>query len=321
MGKTWREDRRGKERRSCMLRQFVYLFGAVALFLSGCGGGGSDVGFVYTQPNGTLRIWVTDKQSDDFEHVVVSVKEIRVVPSGKEGLPDTDKGLPVIATFPVPESIDIMSLHFQQELLGSGVIPAGTYTQVRLILEPNPSGSVEPVNYVILKSEPGTKYPLKTPSGQQSGLKVLGRFTVEKNVIRTIVLDFDPNTAIVTTGSSEKNQKFILKPTGIRIVQPASDLTRFGSLSGTVSAAASWASAIVSVVPPGSTTAVASGEIFSEKVEGQNLWQAPFTSFVPAGQYRVHVQAPGFAPYSTAIATVAVEADTPLGVLTLKPAP
>lgn len=290
---------------------------AVSLFpalFTGCGGGSVSS----STSTGTIKVVMTDKTNPEYEQVVVLVKEIRLVPSGRENLSDEDSSLPVLP-FNGPLSIDIMQLKFQQELLGTGAIPAGEYTQVRLILEQNPSGS--PVNYVVLKSDPATRIPLKTPSGQQSGVKVLGKFTVEKNVLNTIMIDFDPNTAIVDTGSSDKNQKFILKPTGIRIVQTSQSLTVFGSLSGILSAAQAWTGATVSVKPSGGTTSIASGLVYAEQVEGQALWQAPFTSFVPAGQYRVHVQAAGFAPYSSAITTVNTGADSPLGTITLSPTP
>lgn len=299
------------KRMAVLLRTLCVL---LLTLLAGCGGGGSVSSDTST---GTLRVMMTDKTNPEYEQVVVLVKEIRLVPAGKENLADEDSSLPVLP-FNGPRSIDIMQLHFQQELLGTGTIPAGEYTQVRLILEQNPSGS--PVNYVVLKGDPA-RIPLKTPSGQQSGVKVPGIFTVQEGVINTIMIDFDPNTAIVDTGSSDKNQKFILKPTGIRIVQTSESLTTFGSLSGTVSAARTWSSATVSVKPAGSATSIASGLVYAEQVEGQNLWQAPFTSFVPAGQYRVHVQATGFAPYSSAVTPVITGADSPLGTITLTPLP
>jgi hypothetical protein len=283
--------------------------------ITGCGGGGT---FSADTSTGTIRVGITDKTNPDYEQVVVLVKEIRLVPSGKEGLADEDSALPVLP-FNGPLSIDIMQLRFQQEILGTAAIPAGEYTQVRLILEQNPSNN--PVNYVVLKSDPLTRIPLKTPSGQQSGVKVLGKFTVQEGVINTIMIDFDPNTAIVDTGSSDKNQKFILKPTGIRIVQTSQSLTTFGSLSGTVSAAQAWTSATVSVKPADSANSIANGLIYAENAGGQALWEAPFTSFVPAGQYRVHVLATGFAPYSSAITSVTTGADSPLGTITLSPAP
>jgi hypothetical protein len=282
--------------------------------LPGCGGGGG--GSVVAPPTGTLQVGLTDKQSDAFAHVVVAIKEVRLVPAGMENAADSDPGLPVVATFATPHSVDILTLQFQQDILGTITLPAGNYNQVRLILAPNPNGQAGPLNYLVLKTDLTTKIPLTTPSGQQSGLKVLGQFQVKPGVISAILLDFDPNTAIVAQGNGGYN----LKPTGIRIVQSTGPLSSFGSLSGTVvSTFKDFSSATVSVVPQGSTSAVAAGSIFSNF--SSNRWMGPFSAFVPGGSYRVHVQAKGFAPYSTPVQPVTAGSDTPLGNLVLVPLP
>ena len=286
----------------------ICLLAALAMTqLSGCGGGGGGA------DTGTLKVGLTDKQSDLFANVFVTIKEVRVVPAGLEDAADNDSRLPVIVTYDTPHSVDILTLHFQQEILGSITLSAGTYNQVRLILAPNPNGQGSvPVNYLTLKTAPTVKIPLTTPSAQQSGLKVLGHFEVKPGIINAILLDFDPNTAIVARGNGDYN----LKPTGIRIVQPTSTLTSFGSLTGTVvSTVRDWSSATVSVVPQGSTGAVASGAIFSNF--SSNRWVGPFSAFVPGGTYRLHVLANGFAPYSSPVKTVSAESDTPLGEIFL----
>ncbi len=301
------------------VRKFFGLAGVLLLAalsmaqLFGCGGGGGGG----TAPTGTLQVGLTDDQSDTFQNVVVSIKEVRVVPAGMENAADDDSRLPVIKTFSTPYSVDILSLKYLQQILGTAIVPAGSYTQVRLILEPNPSGNgTDPVNYLVLKSAPSTKIPLTTPSGQQSGLKILGRFTVQAGVINAILIDFDPNTAIVDRGNGDYN----LKPTGIRIVQMSSPPASFGSLSGmVVSTFKDFSSATVSVVPQGGTSAVAAGTVFSNF--SSSRWEAPFTSFVPGGAYRVHVQAKGFALYSTSVQTVTAGSNTPLGNLSLVPLP
>ena len=280
--------------------------------LPGCGGGGSGSGSV-----GTLKVGLTDKASDAYQQVVVTIREVRVVPAGMENAPDNDPGLPVVASFATPLTVDILSLKFQQQILGTITLPAGTYNQVRLILEPNPSGQGRPLqNYLTLKTDPLTQIPLKTPSGQQSGLKVLGRFTVQPGVINAILIDFDPNTAIVVRGNGDYN----LKPTGIRIVQPSTVLGSFGSLTGTIqSAFKDWSSATVSVVPPTSSVPIASGTVFSSYTSGS--WQGPFSAFVPGGLYRVHVQAHGFAPYSSPVTNVTTGIESGLGTIPLVPQP
>jgi len=292
--------------------------GLLAFQLPGCGGGGGGGAGVVSTPTGTLQVGLTDKNSDNYQNVVVAIKEIRVVPAGKENAPDDDPGLPVIATFATPYTVDILTLRFVQDLLGTAVIPAGSYNQVRLILAPNPNGAgAEPLNYLTLKAEPLVKIPLTTPSGQQSGLKVLGKYTVRAGAINAILIDFDPNTAIVVRSNGDYN----LKPTGIRIVQSSSPLyNSFGSLTGTVIATfKDFSSATVSVVPTGSANPVASGTVFSNF--SSSRWEAPFSSFVPAGSYRVHVQAKGFQLYSSIPQTVVEKSETPVGNLELVPLP
>ncbi|HYQ91049.1 MAG TPA: DUF4382 domain-containing protein, partial [Candidatus Competibacteraceae bacterium] len=231
---------------------------------------------------------------------------------------DNDPRLPLLVSYPTPHTVDVLTLRFQQELLNTVVIPAGTYNQVRLILEPNPNGQADPVNYLTLKSDttvPKVKIPLKTPSGQQSGLKVVGRFEVKPGVINAILLDFDPNTAIVERGNGDYN----LKPTGIRIVQTSDYLAGFGALTGTVAATfKDWSSATLTVVPQGSSTPIAAGRLFSNYTGGR--WQAPFSAFVPGGTYRVHVQASRFNNYSSPLTTVTAPGETPLGDILLVPA-
>lgn len=290
----------------------VLLMSALALSqMTGCGSGSGGG----TATTGTLKVSLTDMPSDDYDRVVVAIREVRVVPAGLENAADNDARLPLIVRYDTPKVVDILTLRFQQELLGTIVLPAGEYNQVRLILDPNPSGQgQDPVNYLTLKTAPTVKIPMKTPSAQQSGLKVLGRFEVKPGIINAILIDFDPNTAIVVRGNGDYN----LKPTGIRIVQLADVFASFGSLSGTVvSSVRDWATATVSVVPQGQTVPVAAGAIFSN-VTG-NRWLAPFSTFVPGGNYRIHVQAAGFAPYSSPVHAVSTGVDTPAGEITIVP--
>jgi hypothetical protein len=291
----------------------VAVVAAGIYLMAGCGSSDSTAVNGY----GRLQLGITDKQSDLFQNVVIAIKEVRGVPAGKENASDNDPGLPVIATFTTPRVIDVLTLRFQQQLLGDVTIPVGKYNQIRLVLEPNPNGQGQPpVNYLTLKSAPSVKIPLTTPSGQQSGLKVLGQFEVKTGVINAVLIDFDPNTAIVDRGNGDYN----LKPTGIRIVQPSTALSSFGSMTGrVVSAIKDWGSATVSVVPQGEATPIAAGQVFSNF--SSNRWEAPFSTFVPAGSYRLHIQATGFVHYSTPVKTVTAGNDVPLGDITISPLP
>jgi len=294
----------------------------LALFqLQGCGGSGS--GSVST---GTLQLSITDKMSDSFEHVVISIREIRVVPAGRENASDNDPGLPVVVRYAIPKVIDVMQLQFVQQALGDVVLPAGSYSQVRLILEPNPNGQGQGqqlANYLVLKADPNTNIPLTTPSAQQSGLKVLGPLEVKPGIINAVMIDFDPNTAIVARGNGDYN----LKPTGIRLVKMADMLTQFGSISGTIfSTFKDWSSATVSVKRRGAINdiaPIAAGRIFSNYTSGS--WQAPYAAFVPPNpltiSYKTFITANGFQLYSSPAVNVVLRQTTDLGTIPLAKTP
>lgn len=82
-------------------------------------------------------------------------------------------------------------------LVDNDSIPSGHITQMRLVLGDN--------NYVVIGESP---FDLKTPSAQQSGLKINLNSTFEEGNTYEIILDFDADRSIVTTG----NGKYILKP-------------------------------------------------------------------------------------------------------------
>lgn len=290
---------------------------AAFAYLAGCSGGGGDA------TKGTLKLSITDRQSDNFGKVVIAIREIRVVPRGLEGAADNDANLPVLVRFTTPKEIDVMTLRFMQEPLGEIALPAGNYSQIRLVLEPNPNGNRPPVNYLTLKSDVNeTPIPLDTPSGQQSGLKVLGPVEVKAGIINAVMIDFDPNTAIVSRGNSGG---YNLKPTGIRMVQMANELPQFGSIVGNVgSSFAQWSSATVAVKRRGTvndTDPIAAGRIFSSYTSGR--WQAPFAVFVPAASgsvgYKTFITTNGFALYSSQAVSVVQGQATDLGEIVLTP--
>ncbi|WP_279384288.1 DUF4382 domain-containing protein [Geotalea toluenoxydans] len=120
--------------------------------LPGCGGGGSST------PTGTLKVGLTDAQSDAFANVFITIKEVRVVPAGLENAKDDDARLPVVATFTTPRKIDILTLRFVQEALGEVVLPAGKYNQIRLVLAPN-----EAEHRQLRRAENGSDHPSGYP--------------------------------------------------------------------------------------------------------------------------------------------------------------
>ena len=261
------------------------------MVLTACGGGGSsDSGS--TGGTGTLQVSITDYPAAYYDSVVITIREIRVVPAGDEGEPDN--GLPIVISYSTPVEIDILDLAYQQKLLGENTLPDGDYTQLRLILAENADES-DPANYFTRSSDtavPKAKIPIKTPSGQTSGLKVLGGFAVEAGVITTIVLDFDPEKTIVEAGNSGN---WIFKPTGIRVVQVEDFLATYGAITGTVLGGSGGTTPLttarVYAIAQPSGTEVAGGNV--------NPDDATFRLMVPSGSYELRAAADGHSAYSS----------------------
>jgi hypothetical protein len=99
-------------------------------------------------------------------------------------------------------------------VLGDTSLPAGKYTQIRLIVEDS--------NYVI---DNGIKHHLTIPSGNQTGIKLNHSFEIESGKLYQLYLDFNVDKSINITG----NGQYKLKPT-IRVIP----VVISGSISGQV---------------------------------------------------------------------------------------
>jgi hypothetical protein len=98
------------------------------------------------------------------------------------------------------------------EGLGQTTLPAGHYTQLRLVLSANTGTTID--NSVVLSgTTTTTEIPLVTPSAVQSGIKLINEFDVIAGQRVDLVLDFDALKSIVKRG----NGTYALKPV-IRVV-------------------------------------------------------------------------------------------------------
>jgi hypothetical protein len=99
-------------------------------------------------------------------------------------------------------------------------LEAGEYSQLRL------SVIDEDINYSYVEETTGEIKELKVPS---DGLK-LGGFTVESAGVQVFVLEFDLRKAMTANGRPGEYFRYILKPTGVRVVE----VETAASISGTV---------------------------------------------------------------------------------------
>ena len=287
----------------------------VALLPAGCGGGGGG------SSKGTLQVALTDNANPEFSKVVVAVEEIRVVPPGAAQDSTTGK-LPVVASFDKPLSINVLDLKYQQQLLGKNLVPAGDYHQLRLVVSPN-TDPTNPANYVVLASDPTeTRIPLTLPSGQESGLKLVGHFSVTEGQSTAVVLDFDPGKAVVEAGGSG-NWNF--KPTGIRVVRVKDTQDTYGSLSGLVAQESTDANGQQVQTPvAGALVSVTDQEGIAVASTLVNPDDGSFRVFLPSGSYQIHVTANDFDTFDSPADSpypVEVGQDTDAGTIDLGPIP
>lgn len=264
--------------------------------------GGSDYSSTAPpMPNapGTLRIALTDAPACGFDHVYVTVERVRVHQTSSAN--DTDAGWSEIVLNPA-QRIDLLGLtNGVLAELGQTFLPAGQYTQVRLVLSPNGGGI--PANAVVPTG--GIETALDTPSATQSGLKLIHGFTVQPNTLTDLVLDFDACRSVVRKG----NGGFNLKP--VIAVIPRTTTAIIGTADPTL------VGVTVSVQKSGavvrSTTPNANGDFV---LSGLDPAQSPFDVVLTATGVATSVvtATPVAAGASTRISTTAAPITLPLAV-------
>ncbi len=201
----------------CLARNFLrslFLFGLVILASCGGGGGGG-------APAGSLNMLLTDSPACGYDHVFVTVDHLEISMDGSSWTS--------LAVTPGMGRIDLLNLTNGALIsLGRAPLTAGTYQQVRLVLKAN--GVSAPFANAVVLTGTTTETALKTPSGQQSGYKIVGPFTVQAGTMVDLVLDFDACKSIVVAGASGQ---YLLKP----VVSAVATLVS-GSITGTTTAGA-----------------------------------------------------------------------------------
>ena len=236
---------------SLTLRVSAALTSVIAVGIAACGGGGSGSG-PDASATGTLRLSLTDAPACGYDNVWVTVEKVRVHASGTAA--DTDGGWSevVLAT---PQRIDLLTLtNGTLQPLGQTALPAGKYTQMRLVLGSSPPpGSPAGTLANSIKPTGGTEVALTTPSALQSGLKMNIDIDVPADKVADFAIDFDACKSFVKAGNSGQ---YHLKPV-LSVIPILSDAGQ--RIVGYVDAGAS-VSAQQDGMPKRSTTADATGK-------------------------------------------------------------
>ena len=175
-----------------------WLAALITAVLAACGGGGD------SPATGTLHVSLTDAPACGYDAVHVTVDRVRVHQSDTAA--DADGGWQELV-LAQPRRVDLLSLtNGVLEDLGSTTLPAGTYTQLRLVLAEN--SAADPMANSVTPTG-AAEVALDTPSAQQSGLKIKTSFTVAPTQVADLVLDFDACKSVVKRGNSGR---YNLKP-------------------------------------------------------------------------------------------------------------
>lgn len=177
----------------------VVLSGAVALV--GCDTVGSDAS---DDESGQLRVLLTDAPGDILE-AHVTITRVAVVPSADSADGDAeDGGIDVLSE----DSITVDLVELQDgvtETLGDVTIPAGRYSQIRLITAREATVYYEDANGEAQEAD------LMLPSADETGIKInFEEFTVdEASDDIEVTLDFNVEDSFVEAGASGT---YIFKP-------------------------------------------------------------------------------------------------------------
>jgi len=278
-------------------RSRLALLGATALsaaVLSACGGGGGSDAAPTTPAStmGTLAVSMTDAPACGFDAVNVTVSKVRVHRS--EGASDLDAGWTDITLSPA-KKINLLDLtNGVLEALGQTSLEAGRYTQLRLVLGSNAGANT------VVPTIGKTEQPLETPSGIQSGIKLVGNVDVTAGQKTDVVLDFDACKSVVTRGKGAYALKPVVKVVPVTL-NGISGFVSTALLGRGVQVSAQQSGQIVSATTPNATT----GEFFLSRL-------AP-------GSYDVVITAADSA--ASVVAAVPVASTTSTTVLSTSSAP
>ena len=199
------------------------LGGVLVAGLAACGGGGGSAG---TDSTGTLRLALTDAPACGYDAVNVTIQKVRVHQSDSAN-PDDPNGWSEIVLNPALR-VDLLKLqNGDLAELGEVTLPTGSYNQMRLVLAENSTNpTVALANSVVLTSDlTKTEVALKTPSGQQSGVKAKQfKIDIAANQLANFVVDFDACKSVVVAGNSGQ---YLLKPQLNVIARYISGVTGF----------------------------------------------------------------------------------------------
>jgi hypothetical protein len=173
----------------------VVVAGALAAFA--CGGSSDSP----TSPSGggaTLSLMLKDSPFTDARSMLVTFSEVTAHRSGSGGF----SPLP-FAGGATSRTCDLKKLTDAQDILGTGPLPAGHYTQVRLVV------SNAALYFDNVADGPACAPTIAAPAGRSASIEIpsgevrLNRpFDIPETGATTMLIDFDGDRSVRLTGSN-----------------------------------------------------------------------------------------------------------------------
>ncbi len=252
----------------------------VSTALIGCGGGGKSE----NGSTGTVNLYLTDAPAV-FEEVNVNITKVSISRSSDPETPEG--GWITLSTNPV--NVNLLDLRFTEQLLGATTLPAGTYHQLRLLID----------SATVKFEHDDTPQTLIIPSAEQTGIKInLRNLTVSANERVNILMDV--NVAEFIDNSSGE---YKMRSTAIKVAKTS----LVGKITGKVTNSETNLPItnfdVVINVKQG-TTLITSTLALKEDLNGATAGSFILNNLEP-GDYTLEITAPS---YGTRIETVTVQA-------------
>ncbi len=147
-----------------------------------------------TQPGQAgMQIMLTDAPGD-YDAVYIDVQGVMI------NMSENDNGWVTLSGVR-PGMYNLLDLtNGLDTLIVDAVVAPGTLHEIRLLLGPN--------SYIVVD---GQNIALKTPSAEQSGLKVKFSTVLTAGVVQIITIDFDADKSIVKHGNGDYHLKPVLR--------------------------------------------------------------------------------------------------------------
>lgn len=159
----------------------VVILAMVAALGAGCGG---------VSGTGTLELYLSDAPTDaeNVTGVYITIEEIQY---------HMDDQWITCEEFEGPKTYDLLELtDGNSSLLGDLVLPGGHYNQIRFILDVPEMGQNPSNPGCYIEFADNSTEPLFVPSGNTTGYKAAGEFTVPVNGTVEVTADFDVRKSV-----------------------------------------------------------------------------------------------------------------------------